>query len=205
MSVQLLKDLRIGGSVSTAGTVITSTTDFEAGLVAQRLATWSGPDLSAQTASGQPRILGQQTVAQSKSDADTAESAALFTLVIPGRTLDVNGSLLIEPLYKVTNDADTKRLRGRFGGTVLWNFDLTTHQVLPWRFLLTNRNSLSSQVAGPNSSTCWGTVSSVSSQTFNIDFATDQVLTLTAQWPSAAASGRNITLERCIVWYHPGS
>lgn len=205
MSVQLLRNVRIAGSVVTAGTVVTSTTDFEASLVAQRLATWSGPDLSAQPASGLPRILGQQTIAQSKSDADGDESAALFTLVIPARTLDVNGSLLIEPLYKVTNDSDTKRVRGRFGGTVLWNFDLTTHQVLPWRFLMSNRNSLSSQVAGPNSSTCWGPVSSVASQTFSVDFSTDQVLTLTAQWPSATPSGRNITLERCIVWYMPGS
>lgn len=146
-----------------------------------------------------PFLLAQQTTPFSKNDENALESNALFSLVIPKNSLGPNSALEISLLWSVPNSAAAKRLRGRFGGVVLWNFDLTTNLALPWRFVLANRNSMSAQIATPNNSTCFGPVSSVGAQTFAIDFATDQTLTITAQWPVAGSGSNNITLEYARV------
>lgn len=156
-------------------------------------------DWGSQSNLGTVNTIGYQTLPVSKSDADANESAALYSLLIPAGTLGANSSLRIRSLWTVPNSAASKRLRGRFGGTVLWNFDLTTNQSLSYEFVLTNRNSLASQIAQPNSSTSLGVVSSVANQSFTVDFQTDQTFTMTAQWPVAGAGSNNITLEMAIV------
>ena len=135
----------------------------------------------------------------SKSDADAIESDALYTLDIPANTLGPNSVLRIRTLWTVPSSAAAKRIRGRFGGIVLWNMDLSTHVSYPLEFIISNRNSLSSQIAQANNFS-WA-VALVSSpvQTFSIDFATAQQLTITAQWPVAGAGSSNITLESVFV------
>lgn len=151
-----------------------------------------------------PVILGQQNLPQSKSDANASESASLFTLDIPANTLGPNSSLEIMTLWSVPNSAATKRLRGRFGGVVLWNLDLTTHLTLQLPFFIRNRNSLSSQVFQANSTTVFGPIGSVGVQTSTIDFGSAQQFTVTAQWPVAGAGANNIVLESAIVKHNYG-
>lgn len=62
-------------------------------------------------------LIGKQHTAQSKSDLDALESAALFTLDIPANTLGPNSSLRVRTLWTTPTSGATKRLRGRFGGT----------------------------------------------------------------------------------------
>lgn len=144
-------------------------------------------------------LIGKQHTAQSKSDLDALESAALFTLDIPANTLGPNSSLRVRTLWTTPTSAATKRLRGRFGGTVLWNLDLTTHVSYPLEFILSNRNSLASQVAQANNLSWAVALASSAVQTFTVDFATAQQFTITAQWPVAGAGSNNITLESVMV------
>jgi hypothetical protein len=144
-------------------------------------------------------LLGKQHTAQSKSDLDALESAALYTLDIPANTLGPNSILRVRSLWTVPSSGATKRLRGRFGGTVLWNLDLTTHVSYPLEFILSNRNSRASQIAQANNLSWAAALGSSAVQTFTVDFATAQQLTITAQWPVAGAGSNNITLESVFV------
>lgn len=150
-------------------------------------------------------LLGKQHTAQSKSDLDALESAALFTLDIPANTLGPNSILRVRSLWTTPNSGATKRLRGRFGGTVLWNLDLTTHVSYPLEFILCNRNSLASQIAQANNLSWAVALASSVVQTFTVDFATAQQLTITAQWPVAGAGSNNITLESVFVEHLHGA
>lgn len=144
-------------------------------------------------------VLGMQHTAQSKGDGDAIESAALYTLDIPANTLGPNSVLRVRSLWTTPSSGATKRLRGRFGGTVLWNLDLTTHVSYPLEFILANRNSLASQIAQANNLSWAVALASSAVQTFTVDFATAQQLTITAQWPVAGAGSNNITLESVMV------
>lgn len=144
-------------------------------------------------------VLGMQHTAQSKSDGDALESAALYTLDIPANTLGPNSVLRVRSLWTTPSSGATKRLRGRFGGTVLWNLDLTTHVSYPLEFILANRNSLASQIAQANNLSWAVALGSSAVQTFTVDFATAQQFTITAQWPVAGAGSNNITLESVMV------
>ena len=144
-------------------------------------------------------VLGMQHTAQSKSDLDSVESAALYTLDIPANTLGPNSVLRVRSLWTVPTGAAAKRLRGRFGGVVLWNLDLTTHVSYPLEFVLSNRNSLASQIAQANNLSWAAALASSAVQTFTVDFATAQQFTITAQWPVAGAGSNNITLESVMV------
>lgn len=144
-------------------------------------------------------VLGMQHTAQSKSDGDALESAALYTLDIPANTLGPNSVLRVRSLWTTPSSGATKRLRGRFGGTVLWNLDLTTHVSYPLEFILANRNSRASQIAQANNLSWAVALASSAVQTFTVDFATAQQFTITAQWPVAGAGSNNITLESVMV------
>ena len=143
-------------------------------------------------------VIAQQNTPFSKSDANTDE-VSLFTLDIPGNTLTPLSALRIRTLWTVPSSAAAKRLRGRFGGTVLWNLDLTTHLSYPLEFVLCNRNSMAAQVATANNLSWAVPLASNAVQTFTVDFGTTQQLTITAQWPVAGAGSNNMTLESVIV------
>lgn len=143
-------------------------------------------------------VIGLQQTPVSKSDLDTNE-ASLFTLDIPANTLTPLSALKIRSLWTVPSSAAAKRLRGRFGGTVLWNLDLTTHVSYPLEFVICNRNSVAAQIAQGNNVSWAVPLASNAVQTFTLDFGTAQQLTVTAQWPVAGAGSNNITLESIIV------
>jgi hypothetical protein len=163
-----------------------------------------------QDSSGTLRIAGAPSIgsrlyasAVASTITDTAgqstTESTLFSVTIPANTVGLNDGLLIEPLWSSTNSAATKRTRLRFGGTVLTNLDLTTHQVFPQRWWLRNRNSLSSQVGAPNSTTIYGPIGSVGAQTFTLDFSVDQTLTVTGQFPVAGTGTNTMGVEALAV------
>lgn len=128
----------------------------------------------------------------------TTEST-LATLNIPAGALGANDGLQLDLIWSCTNTAAAKRIRARFGGTVLFNLDLTTHLVFRQSVKLRNRNSQSSQVSQGNSSTNFGPVGSVGVQTFTVDFATAQALTITGQFPVTGSSANTLTLEEATI------
>lgn len=164
------------------------------GLVGALLRDWA-----SQSNIGTVAVLGQQHLPVSKSDLDANESAALYTLTIPGGTLGPNSALVITTLWTVPTSAATKRLRHRFGGNVLLNVDLTTSVAFQYQYVIRNRNSLSSQIAQPNNTLAYSPFGSSAVQTFAVDFSASQDFTITAQWPVAGAGANNITLESAIV------
>ena len=146
-------------------------------------------------------VLGRSGIASSITDspAQSTTESTLQTLVIPANTLGVNDGIEISILYSCTNTAATKRIRGRFGGSVLWNLDLTTHLTFRQDFILRNRNSLSSQIAQAASTTIFSPIGSVGVQTFTLDFAAEQTLTLTGQFPVAGTSLNTLAIEQYSV------
>jgi len=127
-----------------------------------------------------------------------AEST-LASITIPTNTLGINDGLEINILWSCTNTDAVKRLRGKFGGVVVWNFDLTTQLGFRQNFILRNRNSQSSQVAQANSSTSFAPVGSVGIQTFTVNFSLEQVLTFTGQFPLAGTGLNTMSIEEYSV------
>lgn len=145
--------------------------------------------------------LGRSAVVSSITDspAQSTTESTLQTLVIPANTLGANDGIEISILYSCTNTAATKRIRGRFGGSVLWNLDLTTHLTFRQNFVIYNRNSQSAQVAQAASTTIFSPIGSVGVQTFTLDFAAEQTLTLTGQFPVAGTSLNTLAIEQYSV------
>lgn len=128
----------------------------------------------------------------------TTEST-LASILIPANTLGVNDGLEINILWSCTNTAAIKRLRGSFGSNVVWNFDLTTQLGFRQNFILRNRNSQSSQVVQANSSTWFAPVGSTGVQIFTINFAVDQTLNITGQFPVIGTSLNTLAVEEYSV------
>jgi hypothetical protein len=144
------------------------------------------------------RFVWKSGVPSSKAD-DDANEKTLASVDIPRGTMRADSALRVTTHWTVPSSAATKRVRARFGGVVLFNLDLTTSVAFVHQFVLQNRNSLSSQVGGPNNTASISTFGSSAIQAFNVDFATLQQLTITGQWPVAGAGANNITLEGFMV------
>jgi hypothetical protein len=141
-----------------------------------------------------PRVLAQSAVAVSKTG-DTTETT-LATITIPGGSMGPNGSVRVTTLWSCTNSANTKTLRGKFGGTVYLTRAETATANIRHQFQVQNRGSAASQVgATGNLSTGWG-ISTSPLVTSSVDTAADQVITLTAQ---LAVGTETITLEAYLV------
>lgn len=147
------------------------------------------------------RILGAQNTDFTKTDANALETdPAAFSCFIPGNTLGPNDALKINYLISCDSASGAaKRLRGRFGGVVLWNWDLTSHVAYHGEYILRNTGTRAAQVAQPNSSVPFGTFGSSALQDFLVDFSNDQTFTLTLQWPVAGSGTNGITLRSVYV------
>lgn len=139
-------------------------------------------------------LLGNSVGTNQKTDIDTNESAALFTLNIPANALGPNSTLLILSRWSFTDSTATWSLRTRFGGAVPDNLSITGNATLIRWFNMTNQNSLSLQNNNPNNAASVGTFSASVLQTSNIDFSTAQQLTITAQAASAGTGSKIATL-----------
>lgn len=145
-------------------------------------------------------LVGEPTQA---SITDTVGQATtettLLTLNIPAGALGSRDGLLLDLIWSCTNTAAAKRIRARFGGTVLFNVDLTTHLVFRQSVKLRNRNSQAAQVSQGNSTTNFGPIGSVGVQTFTVDFSAAQVLTLTGQFPVTGSGANTLALEEATI------
>lgn len=146
------------------------------------------------------RIVGdatQQSIVDSVGQGTT--ESTLYTLNLPANALGEDDGLLVDIIWSCSNSAAAKRIRTRFGGTVLSNVDLTTHLVFRQQMKLRNRNSRAAQVAQGNSTTVFGPIGSVDVQTFTVDFTAAQALTITGQFPVAGTSANDLTLEEVTI------
>lgn len=139
----------------------------------------------------------QQSIVDSVGQGTT--ESTLFTLNLPANALGEDDGLLIDIIWSCSNSPEAKRIRSRFGGSVLFNVDLTTHLVFRQQMKLRNRNSRSAQVAQGNSTTIFGPIGSVDVQTFTVDFSAAQALTLTGQFPVAGTGTNDLTLEEVTI------
>ncbi len=126
---------------------------------------------------------------------NTAETT-LFSAVIPGGTLDVNGLLRILSLFSISSAATFKSIRIKLGGVVIWqHMQISTNaQNVQIDLALRNRNSLNSQVSFANVYAAYVTLNSLAQAT-TIDTSVDQTLVITGQLvtPTATKSVSGIT------------
>jgi len=146
------------------------------------------------------QIVGNPTQASIVDSVGQSTTESTFlTLNLPANCLSATDGLLLDLLWACTNTAAAKRIRGRFGGTVLFNVDLTTHLVFRQSIKLRNRNSLGAQISQANSVTSFGPIGSVGAQTFTVDFSVAQVLTLTGQFPVEGSGANTLSLEEATI------
>lgn len=129
--------------------------------------------------------------------ANTDENT-LATIAIPAAAMGANGQLRITTVWTVTNSGNNKTLRVRLGGiagTQFLSAAVTTVATVRNQLFLANRNSQSSQVGGINSTTSFGTSSSVLT-TATVDTSAAVDLVITGQ---KASSGETLTLESYLV------
>ncbi len=139
----------------------------------------------------------QQSIVDSVGQGTT--ESTLYTLNLPANAIGEDDGLLVDIIWSCSNSGAAKRIRMRFGGSVLSNLDLTTHLVFRQQMKLRNRNSRAAQVAQGNSTTVFGPIGSVDVQNFTVDFTAAQALTITGQFPVAGASANDLTLEEVTI------
>lgn len=139
----------------------------------------------------------QQSIVDSVGQGTT--ESTLYTLNLPANALGDDDGLQLDIIWSCSNSAAAKRIRSRFGGTVLFNVDLTTHLVYRQSVKLRNRNSKAAQVSQGNSTTNFGPIGSVDVQSFTVDFSAAQALTITGQFPVAGTGTNDLTLEEVTI------
>lgn len=147
-------------------------------------------------ANGAARILGASAVAVS-GGADTNENI-LATVTIPAGAMGLNGILRVHTMWTVTNSANNKILRVRFGGiggTAYLGQTLTTSLTATDLRWIANRGAANSQI-GPQSGLAQLGSSTSAHQTSAIDTAAATTLVITGQ---KASAGETLTLESYLV------
>jgi hypothetical protein len=145
---------------------------------------------SAMQASGITREIFSSPVKISNTASTTTENTIL-TVVIPANTLSTKGSFKIPYLISCTNSANNKILRVKLNGTTISQLTVTAVQSARGEAMISNRNSLSSQIGG-NSTTASGNSPSGQStsavSTFGINTGANVTLTVTLQTANSAES-----------------
>jgi hypothetical protein len=144
-----------------------------------------------------PRILARSAVAAAHTG-DTSETT-LATVTVPAGAMGANGRIRVTTLWSVTNSANNKTLRVRFGGaagTAFTNATITTQATHRHQTEWSNRNSASSQAGGPAAGTggfgsATGALVTAAQNTAN---AVDIVIS-----GQLANSGETVTLESYLV------
>jgi hypothetical protein len=146
-----------------------------------------------------PRILAQSAVAVSVSA--TTNEEVLVTVDVPAGALGVNGSLRVMSEWSMTDSANNKVFRVRFGadgaglsGTSYLSSTITTQDGLADLKKITNRGSVSSQY-GMNTSGYFG-VGGTTGQTSSVNTAAQSEIVFSGQ---KASAGETITLESYSV------
>lgn len=147
-------------------------------------------------------VLAQSGVAVSHTG-DTNETV-LATVAIPAGLLGANGRIEIVALWSITNSANNKIARIRFGtsgsglgGTQVSTTTQTTSATIGTLTIINNRNSASSQVATPQMVFAG---SGITAAVAVIDTANASEINLTGQ---LALGSETITLEAYQVLAYP--
>ena len=144
-----------------------------------------------------PRILGQSAVAVSHTG-DTAEFT-LATITIPAGAMGNNGQVEIEAAFSMTNNANAKSPRFKFGGTAMFDGTVSGVGGQQARKRIANRNATNSQVTF-----FYGAINDFSSSsgvtTAAIDTTQPVNITITGQ---LAVATDTITLESYRVLLYP--
>lgn len=101
----------------------------------------------------------------------TAFDEILAWFILPANTLGPNSILQIEPLWTFTNNANSKVVKIKIGGTTVYTATRTTSLKESPLIVLANRNSLTSQIQPYE--TNYLTAGTVVPVTYTIDFSKD--------------------------------
>lgn len=146
------------------------------------------------------RVIGQSAVQLTLTGGVVNTETVMATITIPAGAMGINGRLRVTALFGVTNNANTKRLRIRFGGlagTIYSSTDLTASTYLRAQAELANRALVNSQVGAPNSITSafGSTAGSLITGAIDTSATADLVLTGTL----VTANTDTITIESYLV------
>jgi hypothetical protein len=119
------------------------------------------------------------------SNTTTTTENTVYTGVIPGGSIGINGSIHCTSLYSMTNNANVKTVKIKFNGVTVFNYILTASQAsVSFYSIIRNRASMAVQVGGPNNSNSGGTFNSgsaVAVGTYTFNTAADITVTVTIQ------------------------
>lgn len=116
---------------------------------------------------------------------NTSENT-VYTLPVPAGMLGANGALHVTPLFDYTNNANTKTMKCKFDGTLVYSVATTTTTSLQMQYVVRNANAANAQIAQASSgSTGMGAVAS-SLLTGSSNTANAVNFTITAQCANAA-------------------
>jgi len=122
---------------------------------------------------------------------DTNENT-VATVTVPAGIMGANGAVEVIPLWDFTNNSNTKTMKVKFGGSVVYSIATTTTTSCQMQYIVRNANSASSQVAQASSgSSGMGAVAS-SLLTGAIDTSAAVNITLTAQCNTAGTDTINL-------------
>lgn len=138
-----------------------------------------------------------QSAVQISRTGDTNENT-LASVTIPGGTIGINGQVEIEVLVSVTNNANTKTLRVKFGATTYVTQALPSVASAQYRQRIANRGVANSQVALILPASFGSTTAALT--TSAVDTSADVVVAITGQ---LGTSTDTITLESYRIIVYP--
>lgn len=147
----------------------------------------------------QPYVLARSAVAVS-CPADTTEDV-LATVTIPAGAMGISGAVRVTTVWTITNSANAKTLRMRFGGTsgtAYLSTAATTSASFSDCHLISNRGSASSQVGSAQAIGLGGSAAAVI--TSSVDTASATTIVISGQ---KASAGETLTLESYLVELFP--
>jgi hypothetical protein len=153
-------------------------------------------------------VTGGMTLLASSSAAGnsvtgTVTETALATITVPGGAMGLNGGVMILVTWTVTNSANNKVLRIRFGGaagTAYSSVTVTTNATYSDMRRIRNRGATNSQVGGASGGANALGTSTTSVITSSLDTSVAQDIVLSAE---LANTGETITLQSYEVWLLP--
>lgn len=153
------------------------------------------------TPRGVPYLLAQSAVASPVTG--TTSETTLATITVPANALGPNGRVIVTAFFSMTNSANTKTLRMRWGGisgSVMTSSGLTTSATWRTEGEVANRNATNSQVTGPNNAASVYNQTPTAITTASIDTTASVDIVITG---TLTNTGETITLEyyRAIVIY----
>lgn len=137
----------------------------------------------------QYQLLGQSAAPASVTG--TTSETVLASVRVPAGTLGPNGAIRITSLWSYTNNADSKILFTRFGGSSVQGITNTTTSVMQQQIVIRARGVTNSQITEFNSAGGFGNATA-NQQTTSVDTTKDQNLTLSAVLSNVADT---VTLE----------